>query len=134
MLRGALVTGPTSLAVAAPAVAAPIPAEGSSPYNFIDPNVEVYQLPDAEIQRLSSLVVVLLAGFLTAGWFLSRAYTMSVFLYTGIVAVVYRMGRNRGIVPPPMSIPRASRAALIACVGLIALVWIILRADHLMPQ
>jgi O-antigen ligase len=133
MLRGAVVTGGQSLAVSGAGFSAPV-AAASRKYDFLLSNREEYLLPVAEVQRLANITLVMLSGFLTAGWFLSRAYTMSVFLYAGVAAVVYRMGRNLDIVPPPMRFWPAARAAAIASVCGVTMVWIILRVNHLLPQ
>jgi O-antigen ligase len=144
MLRGAVATGPNAMAAVSGAAfatssASPVPAKRAPAtptprYDLLHADPADGQLPVAELQRMASVTLVMLSGFLTAGWFLSRAYTMSVFLYAGIAAVVYRMGREREIVPPPMPFSRAARAAAIACVCAVTAVWVILRVNHLMPQ
>ena len=87
-----------------------------------------------EIRRLASLMVVSLVGFLTAGWFLSRAYTMVLYVYAGMAAAVYRMAFDRGLAPPPLSGRRASKLTVFICLGLLILVYIIVRLDHLVPR
>lgn len=133
--RPVTLAGTRSLPVPAAAFAAP-GASGSPPVaayapRFGDMTQTAEQLPAEEIRRLSNIVLISLTGFLAAGWFLSRAYEMTIFLVTGITAVVYRMGIQQGIVPSPMKMGKAIQFSLIACVGFIVLVWIILRADHL---
>lgn len=85
---------------------------------------------DAEIHRMSSLMLISFAGFLTAGWFLARSYTSPLFLNAGIVAAIYWMARKRGIAPPPLPILRAAKLAAIAGTVAVALVWISLRVNN----
>jgi hypothetical protein len=87
-------------------------------------------LPDAEYRRMASLMVVSLAGFLTAGWFLSRSYTMVLFCYVGLAASVYRLALARHVAPNPWSLGKASRVAGVASVLLIGVVYIMLRLQH----
>jgi len=86
---------------------------------------------NAEIHRLAGLTVLALTGFLSAGWFLSRAYTMTLFLHAGIAMVVYRMALDRGIAPPPLKFLRAAKLSGIMCITLTLLVYLILRIQHL---
>ncbi len=58
------------------------------------------KLPEEEIRRIARLLMISLCGYLVAGWFLSRAYVMTLFIYGGMVEVVYQMALNQGIVPP----------------------------------
>jgi len=89
------------------------------------------QLPEAEIRRLARLMMICLTGFLVAGWFLSRAYVMTLFIYGGMVQVVYRMAAEQNLVPESMKIPRVLRLSAIGVVGLIAVVYIMLRLQNL---
>lgn len=91
-------------------------------------------ISDAEIRRLSGLMVVSFAGFLTAGWFLSRAYTMVIYVNAGMAAAVYRMARDRGFAPPPMEASRALKLSAAATVAILLVVYLIVRVDHLMPK
>jgi O-antigen ligase len=89
------------------------------------------QLPEAEIRRLARLMMICLGGFLVAGWFLSRAYVMTLFIYGGMVQVVYRMALDQGLVPESMKIPRVLRFSTIGVIGLITMVYIMLRLQNL---
>lgn len=89
---------------------------------------------DAEIRRMSALMVVCFAGFLTAGWFLSRAYTMCLYVNAGMAAAVYRMAQDRGIAPPQPTFGEASKSAGKIIFVLLAVVWIIVHIDHYMPK
>lgn len=87
-------------------------------------------LTDAELRRMASLMVVSLAGFLTAGWFLSRAYTMVLFCFIGLSTSVYRLALDRGIAPNPWPLSTAARVAAVTSVAFIAIVYVILRLQH----
>ena len=89
---------------------------------------------DAEIRRMAGLMVVSFAGFLTAGWFLSRAYTMCIYVNAGMAAAIYRMAQDRGIAPPPLTFGEASKASAKIILVLLAIVWLIVHADHYMPH
>jgi uncharacterized protein YciI len=122
-----------SSSLEAPARVAPERAAVQAPY-FAGPSDGGDKLPAAEIHRLANVMLISLAGFLSAGWFLSRAYTMTLFLLAGMTAAVYKMARNEGIAPPPLPLPRASKFAVMGGAALILAVWIILRVDHLIPH
>ncbi len=91
-------------------------------------------LPAEEIGRLASIMTVSLLGYFVAGWFLSRAYVMTLFIYVGIAEVIYSMALSRGLVPPRMKILRLVKTAAYTSVGLIALVYIMLRLQRMMPH
>jgi O-antigen ligase len=52
-----------------------------------------------EVNTMTRIVVTSLAGFLTAGWFLSRAYSLWLFMYCGMMYAVCRMGMDAGLTP-----------------------------------
>jgi O-antigen ligase len=89
---------------------------------------------DAEIRRMSGLMVACFVGFLTAGWFLSRAYTMCLYVNAGIAAAIFRMAQDRGIAPQQLTFGQASKITWKIVVALIAIVWLIVHFDHYMPK
>src|SRR6185312_166221 len=91
-------------------------------------------VPNDEVRRLCRLMVIALAGFLTAGWFLSRAYSMPIFLFSGMTVALYGMARKRGLVPPPLSLGAAMKASAITSFVLLAIVYVIVRVDHFLPH
>ena len=102
---------------------------------FDDSDEEVDKVAEAqEIRRLSGLMVVSFAGFLTAGWFLSRSYIMPLFVNAGIVAAIGRMGRAKGVAGPEFEMPRAMKMAFMTSVALIVLVYTILRANGILGK
>ena len=89
---------------------------------------------DAEVRRMAGLMVLSFAGFLTAGWFLSRAYTMCLYVNAGIAAAIYRMALDRGIAPPPLPFGFALKRAAQIVLALFTIVWVIVHVDHYMPK
>ena len=86
----------------------------------------------AEINRLGRLLVLSLAGFLVAGWFLSRAYAMTFFLLGGMVEVAYEMAVQRGMVAPRLRLARVLPYAGILAFALILVLYFMLRIMNLM--
>lgn len=109
---------------------APDAVSAANPYRFAQPEPDD-KLPDDEIRRLCNVVVVSLAGYLVAGWFLSRAYTMVLFFEAGIATVVYRMAWNRGLAPPPLPAKKAIKYAFYAAITLIFVLYMTLRISNL---
>ena len=89
---------------------------------------------DDEIRRICNLVIGSLITFFTAGWFLSRAYTMPLFLNMGIGMMVYRMAWERGLAPAPLKFGKAAKLAIMACLAMLLVVYMIVRFDHLLPR
>jgi len=65
------------------------------------------EIDKAEINRLGQLMVLSLTGFLVTGWFLSRAFVMTLFLLGGMVEVIYQMALQRGMVAERMPLKRS---------------------------
>ena len=96
--------------------------------------IESEPISREEVGRLASILTVSLLGYLVAGWFLSRAYIMTLFLYVGIAEVIYSIALNRGFVPPRMRTLRLLKVTAYTSVGLLALVYIMLRIQRMMPH
>ena len=108
------------------------PRVATGPYNGVfDSESDENQPTDDEIRRICSLMMVSFAGFLTASWFLARSYTMTLFLVAGMAHVAYRLASERKIALPSLPFGRVAKLSASTCVGLIFLVWIVLRVDHL---
>jgi O-antigen ligase len=58
------------------------------------------QIDKADINELGLLILMSLVGFLSAGWFLSRSFVMTLFILAGIAEVIYEMAMRLGMVPP----------------------------------
>jgi len=85
----------------------------------------------AEVNRLGRLVVLSLTGFLVAAWFLSRAYTMTLFLLGGIAEGVFEMALQRGMISPRLPPTRMLRYAVGMTLSLPVLVYVVLRFGNL---
>jgi O-antigen ligase len=90
------------------------------------------ELDKAEINRLGRLGILSLTGFLVTSWFLSRAYSMTLFLLGGIVEVFFEMALKRGMIAPRMALARVMRFSVVLTFSLVALVYIVLRSGNLM--
>ena len=86
------------------------------------------------IRQMAWVMVVALTGFLVAGWFLSRAYVMWLFIYGGMMHSIYRMAEQRGIAPPAPPLGRLLKLSFFVSIGLLLLVYIILRVKTFLPQ
>ncbi len=111
-------------------------ASGSGALNHLGfpEEEEDKEAEDAEVRRMAGLMVLCFAAFLTAGWFLSRAYTMCLYVNAGIAAAIYRMALDRGIAPPQLPFGLALKRAAQIVFALLAIVWIIVHVDHYLPK
>jgi hypothetical protein len=90
------------------------------------------KLPPEEIQRIAGLMLISLVGYFVAGWFLSRAYIMTLFIYGGMVQVIYRMALDQGLAPARMKPWKIVQYSAMWSVGLVLVVYIMLRVQHMM--
>jgi O-antigen ligase len=121
-----------ALAIASPAKVSegePIVAEEEL---FPQATRKIEAVDKAEVNRLGRLVVLSLTGFLVAGWFLSRAYVMTLFLLGGMVEVIYEMALQRGMIAPRLRLARVLPYAGGLAISLILLMYIMLRITNLM--
>ena len=100
-----------------------------NPFPHSEKAVEV--IPKAEIIRLGRLAFLSLSGFMVAGWFLSRALVLTLFLVGGIVEVLYEMALRRGMVGPRMRLKRALPYSALLSVVLIVVMYIVVRLLNL---
>jgi O-antigen ligase len=91
----------------------------------------VEEVSKLEVNRMGRLLVLSFTGYLVAGWFLSRAIVMTLFLLGGMVEVVYEMALRRGMVAPRMRLARTLRYAGGLAVVLLLAMYITLRAVNL---
>jgi len=93
------------------------------------------QLNDAVVITRSSPgpvgLYVVSVGYFVAGWFLSRAYIMTLFIYGGMVQVIYSMALASKMAPPRMKAFKVIQYSALGSVGLIFVVYIMLRLQHL---
>jgi hypothetical protein len=93
---------------------------------------KIEDVSKAEINRLGHLMVLALTGFLVAGWFLSRAFVMTLFLLGGMAEVVYEMALQRGMIAPRLPLARVMLYSGGLAIALIVLMYIMLRTVNLM--
>jgi len=91
------------------------------------PEGAAFDLSEPEIRRLAGLILIALGGFLVAGWFLSRAYVMWLFIYGGMMQSVLQMGQAKGISYKIDPLSRLLRMSAVAAASLLVIVYIILR-------
>lgn len=84
-----------------------------------------------EANRLGWAVALSLVGFLSAGWFLSRAFEMTLFLLGGMAEVVYEMARQQGIVGPRLPMAKCLKYSAGLMVLSMTLVYLTLRIFNL---
>jgi hypothetical protein len=80
-----------------------------------------------EIIRLGRLLILSFTGFLTAGFFLSRAFVLTLFLLGGIVEVIYQWALQRGMVSPRLKLGRLMLYSAPLSIALVVGVYIFIR-------
>lgn len=103
----------------------------SPPLGFVDEGGKVES--EASIRQMAWILTVGFLGFLVAGWFLSRAYVMWLFIYGGMGHVIYRMAVERGIAPPPPPLSRLLKISFGLSIVLLMVVYLILRLKKFLP-
>jgi len=93
---------------------------------------KIEPIAKSEIIHLGQCLSLSLIGFLVAGWFLSRAFVTTFFLLGGMIEVAYEMARRQRMVPPRLPLSRVLMWALAVMVGLLLLVYVMLRVLNLM--
>lgn len=89
-------------------------------------------LGKAETNQMGYCLLLSLAGFLAAGWFLSRAYVMTFFLLGGLIDVIYEAALQQGMAPTRLPLARTSSRALLLMICLMTVVYLSLRVMNLM--
>lgn len=98
---------------------------------YQQPMRKVELLDKEEINRLGRLMVLSLTGFLVAGWFLSRAYVLTLFLLGGMTEVIFEMALQRGMISPRLPVPRVLRYSGVMTVSLVVMMYILVRILNL---
>ncbi len=88
------------------------------------------KLPDEEVRRLARLLLYSLTGFLAAGWFLSRALSIWLFIYCGMMHVVLRLAAANNIQPPRDGLAFLFRWSAVIAAFLLMAVSLIVRFSH----
>lgn len=90
------------------------------------------ELDKSETNHLGTCLLASLAGFLAAGWFLSRAFVLTWFLLGGLIEVVYESARRQGMVAPRLPMGRYLYYSLLLVIGLLLFVYLQLRVLNLL--
>jgi hypothetical protein len=88
-------------------------------------------IDDSEISHMGRLIFLSLIGFLVAGWFLSRAFVMTLFLLGGMAEVVYTLGLERNMVAPRLRLGRVIPYAGGLSFALVLTIYVMLRIANL---
>jgi hypothetical protein len=99
---------------------------------FPRPARRIEAINKAEVNRLGHLVVLSLTSFLVAGWFLSRAFIMTLFLLGGMAEVVYEMALRRGMIAPRLRLARVLPYSGVLAISLVLLMYVMVRILNLM--
>jgi O-antigen ligase len=106
----------------------PVVAEGGL---FAQTTRKIEAVDKSDINRLGRLLVLSFTGFLVVGWFLSRAFVMTLFLLGGMAEVVYEMALRRGMIAPRLRLGRVMSYAGGLAITLILLMYVMLRIVNL---
>ncbi len=118
-------------AASANADSIPVTSVEASPIMAGTKETSRYELSTAEIARLGRIMLLTMTGFLVAGWFLSRAYVMTLFVFGGLSEIVFRLAANSGMIEKRLSRNQLLRISSITTIALLVLVYIILRISNL---
>jgi hypothetical protein len=106
----------------------PIPADES---RFPQTIMPMEEIDKAEINRLGQLMFLSLTGYLVAGWFLSRAFIMTLFLLGGMTEAVYEMALRRGMIAPRLRHERVLSYSGLLAAALVLMLYLTVRVLHL---
>lgn len=119
---------------ARPAVAAPSLGTGAAlRWGAVNQGIDMVGDP-REIQTMARLLLLALTGFLTAGWFLSRALSPWMFMYGGLLFALERMAASRQIVLKKDPFSFVLKWSVIIGLSLLTLVYITLKVRSKMGQ
>ncbi len=88
----------------------------------------VESLDKKEINILGHSVFLSFVGYLVAGWFLSRAIVITLFMLGGLSEVVYQMALNRRMISPRPPLGKLLRQSAMLAFGLLIALYIMVRA------
>jgi O-antigen ligase len=126
-----LPTGRDILVIASPdkvSEGEPIVVEQAPPWQVTE---RIETVDREEVCRLGRLMLLSFTGFLVAGWFLSRAFVMTLFLLGGMAEVFFEMALRQGMVSPRLPPARVLRFAGVLAISMLALMYIMLRITNL---
>jgi len=128
-----LISSPKKVAEAVPEVAEKNTYSTSAARKayLMQPPAKLEVVDKAEVNRIAWSIALSLIGFLAAGWFLSRAFTMSFFLLGGMCEAVFEMARRRGMVGSRLPFLRSIKYSTVLMVSFLVLLDIMLRFANL---
>lgn len=85
------------------------------------------EIDRAEFNRLGRLLILSFTGFLVTGFFLSRAFVLTLFLLGGVAEVVYESALERGMISPRLKLDRILLYSALLSVALVVGVNIFVR-------
>ncbi len=91
------------------------------------PERQLKEMSKEEIDRLGQSIFLSLVGFLVAGWFLSRAFVLTLFLLGGMAESIYQMALERGMIGPRMPFIKVSGYSAGFAFFLLVLVYVVVR-------
>jgi hypothetical protein len=91
--------------------------------------VETFDKKQANL--LGWTIALSLVGFLAAGWFLSRAFVMTLFLLGGLAEVVFEMARQQAMIGPRMPLSRCLKYSFYMMLISLIVVYFMLRFSNL---
>ncbi len=98
---------------------------------YLRETTKIEEIDKAEVNRLGRLLVLSFTGFLVTGWFLSRAFVMTLFVLGGIVEVIFEMALRRGMIIPRLPMARLLRITAVFTISLLVLTYVVLRLGNL---
>jgi hypothetical protein len=99
---------------------------------FPHPVFTTEEISKAEINQMGRMMVLSLAGFLAAGWFLSRAFVLTLFLLGGVAEAVYEMALQRGMIVPRLKLARILPYSAILAISLLIVMYLMIRTLNMM--
>jgi hypothetical protein len=92
---------------------------------------KIEEIDKEDVVTLGRLILLSFTGFLVAGWFLSRAFAMTLFLLGGMAEVAYEMALQRGMIAPRMRLGKVAWYSLGLSIGLVLAMYVMLRIVNL---
>jgi len=89
-------------------------------------------ITDSEINSFGRLMVLSLAGYLVAGFFLSRAFVMTLFLLGGVAEVFYSLALDRKMIGPRLKLGRVAMYSAMLAASCVGVLYIVVRAANVM--
>jgi hypothetical protein len=96
--------------------------------HYLRPASVLEPLDKEDINILGRAVFLSLVGYLVAGWFLSRAIIMLLFMLGGLAGVVYQMALTRGMVSKRLPSFKLLQQSAALAAGLLITLYVVVRA------